>query len=522
MPGFRDYSILKKLTRMNMIVSGVALGLACVVLIAYDLISVREAIMHQLLIQAQIIGSNSASALLFADPQSAEKTLSALRSAPNITDAAITGARGQTFATYSRDSGEQRPSGTATIAFSSLRFDWFNNRKLVASSPIVLHGKTVGAVYIRSDLQELIHRLERYVVIVGVVFLISLAAAVLMSSQIRRVVTEPILNLVETARIVSRERTYSVRVRPSRNRDELSTLIDTFNEMLEQIQKRDTALQEVQDSLEQRVQERTAQLNAVNADLEAFSYSVSHDLRAPLRHISSFSQILRSECGATMNEESSHYLERIQDAASNMAQLVEGLLKLGRIGRRELACVVTDLDSLVKDVLIDMQPELEGRKIDWQIADLPSIECDPGLVKQVFTNLLSNAVKYTRARETAVIEVGRIGEEEVPVFFVRDNGAGFDQRYAGKLFGVFERLHRADEFEGTGVGLSTVQRIVKKHGGEIWAKAEVDKGATFFFALAPRGGSPAAANCVPAKRQEGGERTPPPSVESSPARHASG
>jgi light-regulated signal transduction histidine kinase (bacteriophytochrome) len=131
-----------------------------------------------------------------------------------------------------------------------------------------------------------------------------------------------------------------------------------------------------------------------------------------------------------------------------------------------------------------MEPDLEGRNIDWQIGDLPAVECDPGLIKQVFANLLSNAVKYTRGREVAVIEVGRLAEARGPVFFVRDNGAGFDQKYAGKLFGVFERLHSADEFEGTGVGLSTVQRIIRKHGGEIWAKAEVDKGATFFFALA--------------------------------------
>jgi signal transduction histidine kinase len=487
MAGFRDYSIPKKLTWMNLMVSSVALGLACVAFMTYDLISVREAMVHQLSIQAQIIGSNSTSALLFNDPQSAEKTLSALRSAPNITDASIVSADGRSFATYKRDSGDHRASGLAGIPMASTQPHWFPNGKIVVTRPIVFHGENTGTVSIRSDVQELTDRLKRYAFIVGIVFLVSLVAAVLMSSLIRQVVTEPILHLAETARIVSREKTYSVRVSPSRNRDELSTLIDTFNEMLEQIQERDTALQQAQGSLEQRVQERTAQLNAANADLEAFSYSVSHDLRAPLRHISSFSRILSEDFGSTMDQNARHYLKRIQDGANNMAQLVEGLLKLGSIGRRELACAVTDLNSLVNDVLVDMQPEIEGRRIDWQIADLHSIACDAGLVKQVFTNLLSNAVKYTRARETAVIEIGRIGEEAVPIFFVRDNGAGFDQRYASKLFGVFERLHSAEQFEGTGVGLSTVQRIVKKHGGEIWAKAEVDKGATFFFALAARG-----------------------------------
>jgi signal transduction histidine kinase len=492
MPGFRDYSIPKKLTWMNMMVSSVALGLACVAFMSYDLISVREAMVHQLLIQAQIIGSNSTSALLFNDPQAAEKTLAALHSAPNIIDATIVTANGQPFARYSRDSGNQRPSEQARIGVSPLRPHWFSPGPIVVATPIVFRGKITGAVYIRSDVRELVGRLRRYVVIVGVVFLLSLVAAVLMSSLIRRVVTEPILDLAKTARIVSREKTYSVRVSPSRNRDELSALIDTFNEMLEQIQERDTALQDAQGSLEQRVQERTAQLNAANADLEAFSYSVSHDLRAPLRHISAFSKLLGNECGSAMDENAKHYLSRIQDGANNMTQLIEGLLKLGQVGRRELVCVVTDMDSLVKDVLVDLQPEFAGRKIEWQIAELPSIECDPGLVKQVFANLLSNAVKYTRVRETAVIEVGRVGEEEAPVFFVRDNGAGFDQRYAGKLFRAFERLHRTDEFEGTGVGLSTVQRIVKKHGGEIWAKAEVDKGATFFFVLGASRGNGAA------------------------------
>jgi light-regulated signal transduction histidine kinase (bacteriophytochrome) len=343
-----------------------------------------------------------------------------------------------------------------------------------------------GTVYIQSDFQELIDRLKRYLVIVGIVCLASLVAAVLMSSVIRRAIADPILQLAETARIVSSEKRYSIRAPVTRNRDELSSLIGTFNEMLEQIQERDTALREAHDSMEQRVQERTEQLDAANKELEAFSYSVSHDLRAPLRHIGGFSRILSEEYGSQMPPGALHYLERIQGGARNMGQLVDDLLKLAQIGRKALAFVPTDLNSLLKGVVTDLQPEHEGRQIDWQIGELPSVECDPGLIRQVFTNLLSNAVKYTRRREIAVIKVGEVVLEGGPTIFIRDNGVGFNEQYANKLFGVFQRLHPAEEFEGTGVGLATVQRIVKKHGGSIWAKSEVDKGATFFFALAAK------------------------------------
>jgi signal transduction histidine kinase len=481
---FRDYSIPRKLTWMNTMASSVALGLACAAFMVYDLISVHEAMVRNLTIQARIIGTNSTSALLFNDPQAAEKTLAALRSAPNITDAAITKPDGRPFAAYSRNGMNQSLPGQPQTPAPRGPFRWLGTNKIKVASPIVFQGKTTGTVYIQSNVEELLERVRRYVVIVGAVFLISLGAAVLMSSLIRRVVTEPILHLAEAARIVSRDKTYSIRVSPTRNHDELSTLIDTFNTMLQQIEAGDTALREAQQSLEQRVSVRTEQLHVANADLEAFSYSVSHDLRAPLRHITAFSRLLSDECASKMDQNARHYLDRIRDAAKNMAELIEGLLKLGRIGRQELACVFTNMDSLLKEVLADMEPDLEGRNIDWQIGQLPAVECDPSLIKQVFSNLLSNAVKYTRGREVAVIEVGRLAGAEAPVFYVRDNGAGFDQQYAGKLFGVFERLHNADEYEGTGVGLSTVQRIVKKHGGEIWASAEVGKGATFFFALA--------------------------------------
>jgi light-regulated signal transduction histidine kinase (bacteriophytochrome) len=235
--------------------------------------------------------------------------------------------------------------------------------------------------------------------------------------------------------------------------------------------------------LEARIVERTGQLEAANKESEAFSYSVAHDLRAPLRHISGFSKILSDNYGARLDAQAQEYLRHVCDGAKNMGRLIDDLLTMGRIGRQELVPRLTDLNLLVSGVVESLQGEYVGRQIDWKIAELPAMDCDPALMKQVFRNLLSNAVKYTRLRKNALIEVGRLAAEGTPTIFIRDNGTGFDQRYAHKLFGVFQRLHTAEEFEGTGVGLATVQRIVLRHGGRIWADAEMDKGATFFFTL---------------------------------------
>lgn len=235
--------------------------------------------------------------------------------------------------------------------------------------------------------------------------------------------------------------------------------------------------------LEQRVIRRTAQLEAANKELEAFTYSVSHDLRAPLRHISGFSKMLTEEFGSTLPPEAQHHLQRIQEGTRRMGLLVDDLLNLGRIGRHEVRLQVTGLNSVVNETLADLKAECEGRQLEWKIGTLPFVECDPALMKQVFQNLLSNAVKFTRPRSQAVIEVGRKDQDGGTVVFVRDNGVGFNMKYADKLFGVFQRLHRQEDFEGTGVGLATVQRIIQKHGGRIWVEAELDKGATFYFTL---------------------------------------
>jgi PAS domain S-box-containing protein len=228
---------------------------------------------------------------------------------------------------------------------------------------------------------------------------------------------------------------------------------------------------------------RGAELEASNKELEAFSYSVSHDLRAPLRHIAGYAQLLVEEQGPVLPPEAQRHLGYIQDGTRQMGQLIDELLDLARIGRQSLRMQVSSLKSLAEEVRQQLSKQSPNRNIEWRIGELPYLACDAGLLKQVFVNLLSNAVKFTGPRDPAVIEVGVSPNGGQAAIFVRDNGVGFNMKYAGKLFGIFQRLHRAEDFEGTGIGLATVQRIIRKHGGRVWADSEMDKGATFYFTL---------------------------------------
>jgi two-component system, sensor histidine kinase and response regulator len=240
---------------------------------------------------------------------------------------------------------------------------------------------------------------------------------------------------------------------------------------------------ELNQDLERRVAERTAQLKVANKDLEAFSYSVSHDLRAPLRHVDGFARILIKNHSPQLTPDAQQQLKLIQEGIQKMGGMIDDLLNLARLDHRSMVFETTSLRPLVDSVVQDLKSETIEREIEWRVGSLSTVKCDPGLLRQVFANLLSNAVKYTRPRGRAVIEVGESTIEGETVFFVRDNGAGFDPRYAQKLFGAFQRLHTDQEFEGTGIGLATVERIIRKHGGRVWAEAEINKGATFRFSL---------------------------------------
>ncbi|HEY1649927.1 MAG TPA: ATP-binding protein [Terracidiphilus sp.] len=478
-------SIAGKLTRMNVLVSGTALLLAYVAFLGYDLYTLQQDLIHSMTTEAGIVGANSVTALLFDDQQAAESTLSALDHSPHIRWAVIVGADGRPFAKYQRDASNV-PGLRRTLSTGKNLETWSTGTDILLGSRIVFQGRNLGAVYLLAGTGELAHRAGQFGLLSALILLLCFAIAVLATSTIRHLVTRPLTELAGTAQRVSKEKDYSVRAPVPSSSDELAWLVQSFNEMLEQIQERDRALEASRNELEQRVRERTAELTEANKELEAFSYSVAHDLRGPLQHVANIAFLLQNAKGREGGQSGpgdDGLIGKLVEGTDRMASLIDDLLNLSRATSTPLRRIPVDLSQMSESILGNLQAGDKARDARFTVMKGARAVVDEGLVQVALTNLLHNAWKYTSKAEMGEIEFGFADNGAGPTYFVRDNGAGFNPQYADRLFRPFQRLHSQSEFPGTGIGLATAQRIIARHGGRIWAEGHVGHGAVFYFTL---------------------------------------
>ena len=475
-------SIAGKLTRLNLLVTGTALLLAYVAFLAYDLYTLRQDLISSLTTEAGIVGANSVTPLLFDDQQAAESTLSALKHSPHIRWAEIVSADGKPFATYRQDLGANLEL-SVKLAPDEKRQYWSKGANILMGSRIEFEGRELGAVYLLAGSGELTRRTGQFGLLSALILSLCFAIAVFATSTIRHLVTDPLTELAGTAQVVSRERDYSVRAPMPASSDELSFLVQSFNEMLEQIQARDRALEESRNALEARVRERTAELTEANKELEAFSYSVAHDLRGPLQHVANIAFLLQNSSTTRASAEDSELMEKLVEGTDRMGALIDDLLNLSRATSAPLRRTPVDLSKMAETILVNLQAGDKKRNVRIKVAQGAHAMVDEGLINVALENLLNNAWKYTSRLEEAEIEFGYREEAAGTVYFVCDNGAGFNPRYADRLFKPFQRLHAQSDFPGTGIGLATASRIIARHGGKIWAEGEVGKGAVFSFTL---------------------------------------
>ncbi|HXS74763.1 MAG TPA: ATP-binding protein [Terracidiphilus sp.] len=477
-----NQSISGKLMRMTLLVGGVSLLLAYISFLLYDLYSLRQQLMTSMVTEANIVGANSVAALTFDDRQAAENTLSALRNSPQIRAAVIIRPNGTEFARYQRNPSAQFEL-KEHLALNETQHFWTKGRDILLGTRIRFQGGWVGSVYLLAETSGVARSIERFGLISAGILVVCFVIALLATSTIRHLVSDPLTDLARTAQIVTRERDYSVRAKIPASSDELSFLVKSFNEMLGQIQNRDRALEASRDELEQRVEERTAELSATNTELEAFSYSVAHDLRGPLQHINNIGFLLQHSAAEGLNAEGRMLIDRLLEGSKRMSLLIDDLLNLSRASSHPLHRRPIDLSHLADTITARFQSERDGRNVRFDIARGAHVFADEGLMQVVLDNLIGNAWKYTSKIDSALIQFGYTDENGETVLYVRDNGAGFNPRYADRLFRPFQRLHSQSEFTGTGVGLATAYRIITRHGGKIWARGDVDRGATFYFTV---------------------------------------
>lgn len=474
-------SIASRLKLMNVLVSGSALLLALASFLAYDMVAIHNDLLHTLQTDSQLIGANVVSALMFDDRQAATQTLAALKGSPEVIAAELRGRDGKVFATYVVEGTNTEITPQPLPAKGDA--NWKIGRHTLYGSHIVFNGENVGTIYILAAPQAMTQRVLHYALIALLVLFLCMGLALLVTTRLRHALTRPLVGLADAAMIVRRKKDYSVRAPIPPGRDELASLVLAFNQMLNDIQLRDKELEQSRADLENRVEERTAELSEANKELEAFSYTVAHDLRGPLESMLNLGYLLEDEIDKRTESEGKLHLEEMMASARKMATLIQDLLNLSRATRQPSQREMVNLSTMASSILQTLQEGGPGRHVRITIAPGATVYADGRLLRVALENLLNNAWKYTSKLDDAAIEFGVTEKDGEPVYFVRDNGAGFDPKYTDRLFQPFQRLHVQSEFPGTGVGLATVSRIIQRHGGRIWAESSVGNGATFYFTL---------------------------------------
>jgi len=500
-----SWSIRTRLLLVVLAATLTALVTAACALMLYEVRDYRRTLAADLSAQAEIVGQAAARALVARDRAAAREGLYLMKAKPNVIAVGLYHPREGLLAFYSRD-GETRASMPVNPNAEGARL---SGDEMVLVRRIVRSGQVLGAVYLRGEYQVWTH-LSRFLLIAGGVLALSLCAALLMCVWLQSTITAPILAMRDVAQSVVEKRDFSLRARKTTN-DEIGYLADAFNGMLAEIdirtndlerssvslageiRERETAqraLSQAEDDLrglnadlERRVVKRTEELAAANKELESFSYSVSHDLRAPVRAIAGFSKLLAEQHGEQLDPEAQRKLGIVRSEASRMGALIDDLLAFSRLGRQALQMKSVDMAELVRMNLDTLNADHATAQPEVSVGPLPAATGDRGLLAQVWANLLANAYKFSGRKDAPVIEVNAYASDTENVYYVRDNGVGFDPRYMSKLFGVFQRLHDPAEFPGTGVGLALVHRIVARHGGRVWAEGLPNAGATFYFSL---------------------------------------
>lgn len=474
---FKDMPIRKKLMRIIFLISGVVLLVTCITFFIYEYYAFRETITEKLSTTGKIIAANSTAALAFENPDDAKEILAALKTEPHIVAAALYNSDGKLFSQYHAGSLiDTFPVKPGPEGYH------FVHAHLQGFQPVMVETRQLGTLYLKSDLGAMYERLRLYGIIVALVVILSFVLAWLLSKILQKSISKPILALGKTAKLISDKKDYSVRAVKTGN-DEVGSLTDAFNNMLVQIGDQNRTLHEFNQTLEQKVKDRTTQLELVNKELEAFSYSVSHDLRAPLRAIIGFAAILEEDYSGKLDDEAKRITGVIKNNTLKMGHLIDDLLAFSRIRKQDIIKTNIPTTKMANEVMLELLSANKNLHIKWVVHEMPDIKGDFNAMRQVWINLVSNAVKYSAKNEQPHIEIGADIIEGETAFFVKDNGVGFDEKYKDKLFKVFQRLHNADEFEGTGVGLAIIEKIISKHGGKVWAEAEVNKGACFYFSL---------------------------------------